>query len=94
MGSAKRQWRLQKHGDGIPLSVFDQPDPKPVSKSGLLSPLAVNAIALVVTFIWAISFLADILVADYSPPGAIHLAFMVVLGSIFGAQIVQGRKSE
>lgn len=85
---AKRQWKLQPNGKGTPLSVFDQPDPDSKSKSSLLSPVVVNGIAVVVTMVWAVSFVADIVSKDYAPPAGIHLAFMLVLGSIFGAQLI------
>ncbi len=57
----------------------------------VLTPLVTNSIALIVTFIWAGSFITDILRADYHPPTAIHVAFMMVLGSVFGLQIFNGR---
>lgn len=61
-------------------------------KAHLLSPVVINTIALVVTVVWSASFVADILIMSYSPPSAIHVAFMVILGGIFGVQIVQGKK--
>ena len=75
------------NGAGDPISV-KQPNPDG-SKGPLLSPLVVNGIAMVVTFMWAGSFIADILSTEYQPPTGIHLAFMVVLGSIFGSQLFQ-----
>jgi hypothetical protein len=46
-------------------------------------------IAVVVTVVWAISFLADIVPAlNYEPSPYIHLAFMLVLGGLFGASFV------
>lgn len=90
----KRKWRLQPNGDGIPLSLFDKPDPDSDPKKSVLSPLVVNIIAIVVTVIWATSFIADILVESYQPPTSIHVAFMVILGGIFGVQIAQGRSKE
>lgn len=58
---------------------------------GLLSPLITNSIAVIVTIIWASSFIADIAMDEYQPPTSIHVAFMVVLGSVFGLQLVGGR---
>lgn len=47
-------------------------------------------LALTVTFVWAISFVADIVQGDkYEPPIAIHGAMLVVLGSIFGFQLIK-----
>lgn len=94
MSTEKRKWRLQPNGDGLPLTIFDKPDDDKKSSRGLLNPIVINGIAIIVTLVWATSFLADILVKGYAPPNGIHLAFMVVLGSIFGVQILQGRKSE
>jgi hypothetical protein len=53
-----------------------------------------NLIALVVTVVWATSFIADIAIPEYSPPVYIHVAFMAVVGSIFGFQVVSRRSSE
>ncbi len=60
-------------------------------KGSLLSPFVTNGIAVSVTIIWSVSFVADILVKTYDPPGAIHVAFMVILGGVFGLQIFNGR---
>ncbi len=71
--------------------VAKKPENKPTSKGSLLSPVVINGIAVSVTGIWATSFLADILVKSYEPPGAIHVAFMMILGGVFGIQIINGR---
>jgi hypothetical protein len=95
---SKPKWRLQPNGDGVPISVFDKPDDSKrpeddnVSKSSLLNPFVVNSIAVVVTLIWSLSFLADIVIKDYQPPASIHIAFMFILGGIFGFQIVNGKE--
>lgn len=52
-----------------------------------LSPGVVNAVAVTVTAVWALSFAADVIIAAYTPPTSIHLALMVVLGGVFGSQI-------
>lgn len=54
-----------------------------------LSQNVVNAVAVVVTVVWGISFIADILIPDYSPPTNVHMALMVVLGGVFGSQFVK-----
>lgn len=41
-------------------------------------------IALVVTTVWALSFIADIFVPGYNPSPFVHLAMMTVVGAIFG----------
>jgi hypothetical protein len=54
-----------------------------------LSQNVVNAVAVVVTIVWGISFIADILVPDYIPPTNVHMALMVVLGGVFGSQFIK-----
>jgi len=54
-----------------------------------LSQNVVNAVAVVVTIVWAVSFTADILVPEYEPPTNVHMALMVVLGGVFGSQFVK-----
>lgn len=41
-----------------------------------------------VTTIWALSFIADIIIADYSPSPYIHMAMMAVLGALFGREVL------
>lgn len=60
--------------------------PPPPQRPGLLKPEIVNGIAIVVTVIWAASFIADLVVASYSPPATIHGAFLLILGAVFGSQ--------
>lgn len=47
-----------------------------------------NAIVVLVTLVWAVSFSADIMVRDYSPPTNVHTSFLVILGVIFGGQFL------
>jgi hypothetical protein len=54
-----------------------------------LSQQVVNTVAIVVTIVWGISFIADILVPGYDPPTNVHMALMVVLGGVFGSQFVK-----
>lgn len=54
-----------------------------------LSQSVVNAVAIVVTIVWGISFVADILIPDYIPPTNVHMALMVVLGGVFGSQFIK-----
>ncbi len=61
---------------------------------GPVSQSIVNAIAVVVTMVWALSFGADLFVEEYEPPVAVHAAFMIVLGSIYGLQQLGGRKND
>lgn len=48
-------------------------------------------IAAVVTGVWAISMIVDMIpAADYEPPIGIYPALMLVLGAVFGLKIVKG----
>lgn len=60
-----------------------------------LSAKARQAIIMtyVITAVWAISFLVDIMVKTYDPPPAIHAAMMVAAGGTF-SQGVFTRKSK
>lgn len=90
----KKKWKIQPNGKGIPLTVFDIPDEteEEVKDSGpRISPLVTNGIAVVVTLMWATSFIADIFSTEYQPPTAIHVAFMAMIGAIFGFQLVKGK---
>jgi len=43
---------------------------------------------MVVTVVWACSFVASVIPAlHYSPPEAIHAAMLLVVGGIFGTEI-------
>lgn len=42
-----------------------------------------NAIAIVVTAVWTISFLADIALRKYDPPASVHAIMMIVAGAAF-----------
>jgi hypothetical protein len=54
-----------------------------------LSQGVVNLVAMVVVLVWATGFVADILIEKYVPPSEVHLALMVVLGGVFGAQFLR-----
>lgn len=47
-----------------------------------------NGIAVVITAVWAVSFLADIASDSYEPSPYLHAIMLVVAGSAFGASIV------
>lgn len=91
----KKRWKIQPNGKGIPLSVFDVPNEEEEEEvkngNGRISPLVTNGIAIVVTVMWAASFTVDIISMEYTPPTAIHVAFMAVIGAIFGFQLVKGK---
>jgi len=43
-----------------------------------------NAIAIVITAVWAASFIADIFIKDYDPSPFVHFIMLGVAGAIFG----------
>lgn len=49
-------------------------------------------IALVVTTVWAISFLMDIILDEYSPNPGIHGVMLVVAGALFSTNLIRGDK--
>ena len=59
-----------------------------LAHSQILTPYVINGIAIVVTLVWAASFVADVTVEGYNPPGQIHMVMLGIVGSIFGFQIV------
>lgn len=46
-----------------------------------------DGITVVVTGIWAMSFVADIFMRAYEPPAAVHAALLLVLGPLFGIRL-------
>ena len=55
-----------------------------MAESGPLDKRIVNGIAILVSLVWAISFVADILITGYDPSPFIHLAMMTVVGAAVG----------
>lgn len=51
-----------------------------------------NGIAIVVTFVWTVSVLADILLPNYDPQPYVHFAMMAVVGAAFGASVFKDGK--
>lgn len=45
-------------------------------------------VMLVVTTVWAASFVADIALVEYSPSPYIHAAMMAILGALFGREMI------
>lgn len=52
-----------------------------------------NAIAVVVTFVWAASFLADAFIESYDPPPSVHTLMMLVAGAAFADGIMRARRN-
>lgn len=66
--------------------IYEKMDSK--ADSHILTPYVINGIAIVVTIVWAASFVADVSLGRYNPPGQIHMVMLGIVGSIFGFQIV------
>lgn len=48
----------------------------------------VNGIAILVSLVWTISFVADIVVTGYDPSPFVHLAMMAVVGATVGRSFI------
>lgn len=59
---------------------------------GPISPIVSTAIAIVVTIVWAASFLADIVVKDYDPNPLVHFVMLAVVGAAFGHSVLKNGK--
>ena len=53
-------------------------------KPGIFDQRIVNGIAILVSSVWSVSFIADIVIAGYDPSPFIHLAMMTVVGAAVG----------
>lgn len=49
-----------------------------------------NAIAIVITLVWAASFLADIFIPRYDVSPFVHMIMMGLAGAIFGKSFISG----
>lgn len=56
---------------------------------GVFDKRIVNAIAILVSAVWAVSFIADIVLDSYSPSPFVHLAMMTVVGAAVGHGFVR-----
>lgn len=50
------------------------------------------AIAIVITVVWAASFIVSVINPQYAPPPTLHALMMVVAGAAFGNAVL-GRKN-
>lgn len=57
-------------------------------RSGVVSPVVADVLAVLVAVVWSVVLCADFLVRDYSPPWLAHAIAGSVLGSIFGFRMV------
>ncbi|MGH2374566.1 MAG: hypothetical protein ACRDIC_14750 [bacterium] len=46
-------------------------------------------IAILVSVVWAVSFIADILIPTYDPSPFVHLAMMTVVGAAFSHSVLR-----
>lgn len=60
----------------------------------VMNPKTANLIALVVTAVWAISFLADIALKSYNGSPYVHAIMMVVAGAAFSGSLVKKNGSK
>lgn len=51
----------------------------------------VNAVAVIITVIWAFTILADVYVKDYEAPQAVQNAMMLVATALFASNIVKAK---
>ena len=50
-------------------------------------------LAIVITILWAISFIVDIVVKEYDPPATVHALMMIVAGAVFGEGFLKPGKN-
>jgi len=50
----------------------------------------VTGIAVLVSSVWAVSFIADIVIKSYDPSPFVHLAMMTVVGAVVGHGFIKG----
>lgn len=48
-----------------------------------------NAIAVIITIVWAASFMADIAIDEYSPSPFVHMIMMGLAGATFGQGFIK-----
>jgi hypothetical protein len=53
-----------------------------------------NIIALVITAVWATSFIADIISSNYEPSPYIHGIMMLVAGAAFGDSVIRRSRTD
>lgn len=56
----------------------------------ILPARIINVMAITITFVWAASFLADIIFKDsYDPSPYVHFIMMALVGSAFGRNLLR-----
>jgi hypothetical protein len=49
-----------------------------------------NGITIVVSLVWAASYIADIAIESYSPDSKVHLALMLIIGGPPALNLIRG----
>ncbi len=62
----------------------------------MIDPRLKNGIIIVVTSVWAVNFLAGLLIKSYEPDQAINAIFMAIVGGLFalGARNENGKPGD
>lgn len=58
----------------------------------MINKRVTNVIAIIVTSVWALSFVADILMTTYEPSPYLHAIMMTVAGSAFAGSMIKKDK--
>lgn len=53
-----------------------------------------RVVMYVVTTVWALSFVAHIIVSGYEPSAFIHMAMMTVLGALLGVDLIRNGEDD
>lgn len=72
---------------GLVVSLSERKRPLKGRRSGVVSPIVADYIAILITTGWIVLLMADIVVKDYSPAWYVHVTAGSVVGSIFGFRI-------
>lgn len=59
-------------------------------KRSIFDQRIVNGLAILVSVVWAVSFIADIVVKGYDPSPFIHLTMMAIVGAAVGRGFIKG----
>jgi hypothetical protein len=54
----------------------------------------VNWLAVVITVIWAISFVLDAVITKYDPPESVHALMLIVAGAAFTGTVIKTRNGD
>ena len=66
--------------------------PRPTPQQRRVPPWLSNGLAVLVSFVWAGSFVLGAVRPGYSADPAVHGAFVIVLGAVYGVKIGKGNE--